>query len=113
MATRFGCASRLSAVSGGTPARSVAPSRRSSIIVVPDWRLSCVTISCGSLRRMTVSNQGHGPGIAMRDLLERVRRALQGRYDVKQEIGRGGAATVFLAEDCRHGRPVALKVLHP
>src|SRR4051812_47432091 len=67
----------------------------------------------GSFPRVTVCKQGHGLGIAMRDLVERVRRALQERYDVEHEIGRGGAATVFLASDRRHGRPVALKVLHP
>ncbi len=34
------------------------------------------------------------------------------RYSVVREIGRGGMATVFLATDHRHGRPVAVKVLH-
>ncbi|MGZ8455509.1 MAG: protein kinase domain-containing protein, partial [Gemmatirosa sp.] len=34
------------------------------------------------------------------------------RYRVEREIGRGRLATVFLAHDVRHGRPVALKVLH-
>ncbi|AHG92503.1 protein kinase (plasmid) [Gemmatirosa kalamazoonensis] len=49
----------------------------------------------------------------MRDFAERVRQALQDRYDVEREIGRGGTATVFLATDRRHGRRVAVKVLHP
>jgi TolB-like protein/Flp pilus assembly protein TadD len=35
------------------------------------------------------------------------------RYRVEQEIGRGGMATVFMAQDPKHGRPVAIKVLHP
>ncbi|HEU4589153.1 MAG TPA: serine/threonine-protein kinase [Gemmatimonadales bacterium] len=47
-----------------------------------------------------------------RDLLPLVRSALEGRYTVHREIGRGGAARVFLAQD-PGGRPVALKVLHP
>jgi eukaryotic-like serine/threonine-protein kinase len=38
---------------------------------------------------------------------------LAGRYDIEREIGRGGFATVLLARDLRHERPVALKVLHP
>ncbi len=39
--------------------------------------------------------------------------ALSDRYIVEREIGRGGMATVFLARDLRHERPVALKVLNP
>jgi TolB-like protein/tRNA A-37 threonylcarbamoyl transferase component Bud32/Tfp pilus assembly protein PilF len=38
---------------------------------------------------------------------------LADRYRIEGEIGRGSAATVFLAHDLRHGRRVALKVLHP
>jgi len=41
-----------------------------------------------------------------------VRRALEGLYAVDREIGRGGAARVYLATD-REGKAVALKVLHP
>ncbi len=47
-----------------------------------------------------------------RDLLPLVQKALAGRYTVHREIGRGGAARVFLAED-ETGRSLALKVLHP
>jgi len=46
-------------------------------------------------------------------LAERTQGALRGRYEVEREIGRGGMATVFLARDPRHDRPVAVKVLHP
>ncbi|MGB5525265.1 MAG: serine/threonine-protein kinase, partial [Gemmatimonadota bacterium] len=49
----------------------------------------------------------------MPDLLGRLQRALADRYAVASEIGRGGMATVFLAEDLRHRRKVAIKVLHP
>ncbi len=38
--------------------------------------------------------------------------ALQQRYAIVRELGRGGMATVYLARDLRHDRPVALKVLH-
>ena len=34
------------------------------------------------------------------------------QYLMEEELGRGGSATVFLAQDLRHGRRVALKVLH-
>jgi serine/threonine-protein kinase len=37
---------------------------------------------------------------------------LADRYRIEGEVGRGSAATVFLAQDLRHGRRVALKVLH-
>jgi serine/threonine protein kinase len=46
------------------------------------------------------------------DLLEQLRVGLA-NYTIERELGRGGMATVFLAQDLRHGRPVALKVLHP
>ena len=45
-------------------------------------------------------------------MLSMVRQALGDRYTVEREIGRGGAARVFLAQD-REGGKVALKILHP
>jgi len=44
---------------------------------------------------------------------ERLRSALAERYELTDEIGRGGMATVYLARDHKHGRRVALKVLRP
>jgi len=41
-----------------------------------------------------------------------VARSLSSRYRIDRELGRGGMATVFLAEDLKHGRAVAIKVLH-
>jgi len=49
----------------------------------------------------------------MADTLSPLRQALADRYVVERELGRGGMATVFLAEDRKHGRKVALKVLDP
>jgi eukaryotic-like serine/threonine-protein kinase len=37
---------------------------------------------------------------------------LSDRYRIERELGAGGMATVYLAEDLRHHRKVALKVLH-
>ena len=48
----------------------------------------------------------------MLHLLESLRDALADRYAVERELGRGGMATVFLAEDLKHHRSVAIKVLH-
>jgi len=47
----------------------------------------------------------------MTDQLDRLRTALAERYVVEREIGSGGMATVYLAEDLKHGRHVAIKVL--
>jgi TolB-like protein/tRNA A-37 threonylcarbamoyl transferase component Bud32 len=47
------------------------------------------------------------------DPLDSLRVALEGRYAVERLIGQGGMATVYLARDCRHDRPVAIKVLRP
>lgn len=49
----------------------------------------------------------------MSDLLDRLRRALADRYAIEREVGRGGMAHVFLAQDLRHRRRVAVKVLRP
>jgi serine/threonine protein kinase/Tfp pilus assembly protein PilF len=45
--------------------------------------------------------------------LDRLGPALAGRYTLDRELGRGGMATVYLADDLKHRRKVAIKVLHP
>ena len=49
----------------------------------------------------------------MPDPLPRLVAALADRYRIERELGAGGMATVYLAEDVKHGRKVALKVLKP
>ena len=44
---------------------------------------------------------------------ERLNAALEGRYAIESKLGEGGMATVYLAEDIKHQRKVALKVLKP
>ncbi len=45
--------------------------------------------------------------------LERLKAALADRYRLERELGRGGMATVYLAEDLKHHREIAIKVLNP
>ena len=49
----------------------------------------------------------------MSDVISRLNAALEGRYTIERELGAGGMATVYLAEDVKHHRKVALKVLRP
>ena len=45
--------------------------------------------------------------------LDRLKTALADRYTIERKIGAGGMATVYLAEDLKHHRKVAVKVLRP
>ena len=49
----------------------------------------------------------------MTDHQTRLTSALADRYTIERELGRGGMATVYLAEDLKHHRKVAIKVLRP
>ncbi len=49
----------------------------------------------------------------MTDPLGKLREALQGRYLIERELGAGGMATVYLADDLKHQRKVAIKLLRP
>jgi serine/threonine protein kinase/Tfp pilus assembly protein PilF len=44
---------------------------------------------------------------------DRLKQALADRYAIERELGSGGMATVYLAEDLKHHRQVAVKVLRP
>jgi eukaryotic-like serine/threonine-protein kinase len=65
--------------------------------------------TCGL--RLGAPDAGAGPPVD--PFLARVRAALLNEYDVVREIGRGGMAVVFLAQDLRLPRRVALKVMLP
>ena len=47
------------------------------------------------------------------DSVARLNAALEGRYRIQRPLGEGGMATVYLADDLKHNRKVALKVLKP
>jgi hypothetical protein len=49
----------------------------------------------------------------MSDPITRLNEALGGRYTIAHRLGEGGMATVYLADDLKHDRKVALKVLKP
>jgi serine/threonine-protein kinase len=49
----------------------------------------------------------------MADVLDRLKAALADRYRIESELGSGGMATVYLAQDLKHERRVAVKVLRP
>ena len=44
---------------------------------------------------------------------ERLNAALEGRYRIEKQVGQGGMATVYLAQDLKHDRKVAVKILKP
>ncbi len=49
----------------------------------------------------------------MSEITSRLSTALADRYKIERHLGEGGMATVYLAEDLKHKRKVALKVLKP
>ncbi len=49
----------------------------------------------------------------MTDPVTRLNTALEARYRIERQLGEGGMATVYLADDLKHERKVALKVLKP
>src|SRR6266550_1490858 len=69
---------------------------------------------------MTLARWGRARSVSRHDSfpsMERVREALSAalgdRYRIERVLGRGGMATVYVAEDLRHRRQVAIKVLRP
>jgi serine/threonine-protein kinase len=71
-------------------------------------------------QRDALAESGSAPYVLARtktatvtDLLAQLSAALAGRYAIERELGRGGMAMVFLAEDVKHHRPVAIKLLQP
>jgi hypothetical protein len=68
-------------------------------------------VDSGSAAPSAVAYTGPLPAAHLNEILGTLRAVLQDRYAVERELGRGGMATVYLARDVRHERPVALKVL--
>src|SRR5690348_3984547 len=78
-------------------------------------RITCRQVGYGSIPRSHPSGQPTirpaGERIMTVDARIKLQQGLEGRYRIERELGRGGMATVYLAQDLRHDRPVALKVL--
>ena len=47
------------------------------------------------------------------EIIARLTKALAGHYEVQEHLGSGGMAYVYLANDVKHERTVAIKVLQP
>lgn len=74
----------------------------------------------GRLERMFAAHEAPGlldrpfaPPTRAPDLRARLSAALGDRYVIEAQLGAGGMATVFRAQERKHERPVVLKVLHP
>ncbi|NNF13376.1 MAG: protein kinase [Gemmatimonadetes bacterium] len=59
------------------------------------------------------ARESHLPQMDAVGPVARLNAALDGRYRIERELGEGGMATVYLADDLKHERKVALKVLKP
>ena len=66
-----------------------------------------------SFRRRSILDAVPPETHAVPGLPERLHQALSDRYLLEREVGRGGMATVYQAQDRKHRRPVAVKIFHP
>jgi serine/threonine protein kinase len=71
--------------------------------------------SCGSLVSAVPGDSGETTGGARGGtyLLERIRQLTAGEFEIERELGRGGMAAVYLAQDIPLDRKVAIKVMMP
>lgn len=67
----------------------------------------------GFLASPTRGDGGHTERETGAEVLDRLQRALAGRFSLERELGRGGMAIVYLARDVALDRPVAVKLLPP
>jgi serine/threonine protein kinase len=71
-------------------------------------------LPCESYGRAHLPDLAEGSrSLPLTGIPSRLTAALADRYAIERELGQGGMATVYLAEDLKHKRKVALKVLRP
>src|SRR5207245_11369665 len=87
--------------------------RRRQPATARPFRCSCRLSRCRSARWQSTPRPIDSTGLQRSAMLPRLRAALAGRYTIELELGQGGMATVYLAQDVRHDRRVAVKVLRP
>ena len=76
----------------------------------------CASLASRRWHRSSRESREHAAGGILSDVTstsDRLSAALTGRYRIERELGAGGMATVYLAEDLKHDRKVAIKVLKP
>ena len=74
--------------------------------------------TCGTPAGSSASHDPNGSpgseaGSAWAEVVQRLRRATQGEFEIGRELGRGGMAAVFLAHEISLDRKVAIKVMSP
>jgi len=74
----------------------------------PNLPYPCSNMAPGSVRSCPAQI-----GETRLPVIDQLNAAFSERYTVQRELGRGGMAAVYLADDLKHGRQVAIKVLHP
>ena len=94
------------------PENTAATVPRTSLAETHLYAASCA--DCQPVRSIAHPHTVRHPKVpSLPETSDLLAAALADRYRVERELGRGGMATVYLAHDLRHDRPVALKVLRP